>query len=77
MSNFTYNVPSDFSGSVRLDNYIAQVSKDMNRSKLKSGAQELLVNGKKAKFSTKVKASDIIDIVWEDKFYMKMKMLQL
>lgn len=66
MSNFTYNVPSDFSGSVRLDNYIAQVSKDMNRSKLKSGAQELLVNGKKAKFSTKVKASDIIDIVWED-----------
>ncbi|MBQ1628295.1 MAG: RluA family pseudouridine synthase [Treponema sp.] len=66
MSNFHYIVPKDFPSSVRLDQYIASISPDMNRSKLKSGAQELLVNGKKAKFSTKIKASDLIDIVWED-----------
>ena len=45
MSNFHYIVPKDFPSSVRLDQYIASISPDMNRSKLKSGAQELLVNG--------------------------------
>lgn len=66
MSSINYIVPKDFEGSVRLDQYIASLPSGMNRSKLKSGAQELLVNGKNAKFSTKVKAKDIIDIVWED-----------
>src|SRR5574344_2481678 len=38
----------------------------MNRSKLKSGVTEILINGKKVKLSAKVKASDQIDIDWED-----------
>ena len=38
----------------------------MNRSKLKSGVTEILINGKKVKLSAKVQASDQIDIQWED-----------
>ena len=38
----------------------------MNRSRLKSGLTNILVNGKKQKISFKVKASDQIDIEWED-----------
>jgi 23S rRNA pseudouridine1911/1915/1917 synthase len=38
----------------------------MNRSKLKSGVTEILINGKKSKLSQKVKAGDVIDIEWED-----------
>ncbi|MBQ1949657.1 MAG: RluA family pseudouridine synthase [Treponema sp.] len=66
MSSIHFIVPQDFEGFSRLDQYIASVPSGMNRSKLKSGAQELLVNGKNAKLSTKVKAKDIIDILWED-----------
>lgn len=66
MANLSFKVSQDFSGSVRLDQYVANVSPDMNRSKLKSGVQSLLLNGKKSKLSAKVKANDIIDIVWED-----------
>lgn len=66
MNMIHFIVPADFEGVSRLDQYIASVPSGMNRSKLKSGAQELLVNGKNAKLSTKVKAKDIIDIVWED-----------
>ncbi len=66
MRSISFTVPADFEGSARLDQYIASVSTDMNRSKLKSGAQELLVNARNAKLSTKVKAGDIIDVLWED-----------
>jgi len=63
-----YNVvvPSDFSDLIRLDKYMASIPDGMNRSKLKSGVTEILVNGKKAKLSQKVKAGDKIDIQWED-----------
>lgn len=66
MSNINYVVPVEYEGTVRLDQYIASLSDGMNRSKLKSGVLELIVNGKKAKLSTKVKAKDVIDVVWED-----------
>ncbi|MCR4579684.1 MAG: RluA family pseudouridine synthase [Treponema sp.] len=66
MPFFSAKVPSDFQGQERLDKYIASLPNGMNRSKLKSGVTEILVNGKKVKISQKVKALDQIDIQWED-----------
>lgn len=72
MPYFSTKVPSDFKDSLRLDKYIASIPSEnfggmsMNRSKLKSGATEILVNGKKSKISQKVKAGDQIDIQWEE-----------
>ena len=66
MTNMHLKVPKVFSETVRLDQYIASLKDGMNRSKLKSGVQEILLNGKKAKLSSKVKAQDTIDIIWED-----------
>lgn len=59
-------IPEDFDTSMRLDQYIALTSEDMNRSKLKACCTELLLNGKNAKFSSKVKANDKIDLSLED-----------
>ena len=58
-------VPKDFVGSQRLDKYISSASDSFNRSKLKSGALEILLNSKTAKLSSKVRAGDKIDIRWE------------
>jgi len=63
---FSVKVPADYEGSVRLDKYIASLPNCMNRSKLKSGVHEILLNGKRVKLSAKVVASDQIDIEWED-----------
>lgn len=59
-------VPRTFEGALRLDKYIASLPDGMNRSKLKTGVTEILLNGKKVKISAKVKAGDKIDIQWED-----------
>ncbi|WP_407426840.1 RluA family pseudouridine synthase [Treponema sp.] len=65
-------IPDNYQGSTRLDKYIASLPSEelnglsMNRSKLKSGITELLLNEKKSKLSAKVKAGDKIDIQWED-----------
>ena len=66
MPFFSEKVPADFEGSIRLDKFIASLPNGMNRSKLKSGVTEILINGKKVKLSAKVQASDQIDILWED-----------
>ena len=66
MPSFSVQVPADFQGSLRLDKYIASLPDGMNRSKLKSCAIEILVNGETRKFSTAVKALDIIDVQWDD-----------
>lgn len=66
MPFFSAKVPQDFEGQERLDKFIASIPNSMNRSKLKSGVNEILVNGKKAKLSQKVKKGDVIDIQWED-----------
>ena len=66
MPFFSAKVPSDFENTERLDKYIASLPNGMNRSKLKSGVTEILVNGKKCKLSQKIKACDQIDIQWED-----------
>lgn len=68
MPFFSAKIPADFAGFTRLDKYIASLPSSafdgtsMNRSKLKSGATEILLNGKNAKVSAKVKAGDQIDI---------------
>ena len=67
MPFFNEAVPKDFEGTERLDKYIASLPDGMNRSKLKSGATEIIVNGKNAKLNTKVKAGDKIFIQWDDK----------
>ena len=64
---FNESVPEDFEGTERLDKYIASTPNGMNRSKLKTGVAEILVNGKEAKLNTKVKAKDKIFLQWEDK----------
>lgn len=66
MHYFSVKVPADYTETQRLDSYIATLPNGMNRSKLKSGASEILVNGKSRKLSFKVKAGDQIDIRWED-----------
>lgn len=66
MPYFSVTVPEGFNETQRLDSYIASLPNGMNRSKLKSGVTEILVNGKKQKISYKVKAGDKIDIEWEE-----------
>ena len=72
MPFFNAKVPSNFPGNTRLDKYIASLppsffdGNTMNRSKLKSGATEILLNGKNAKISAKVKSGDEIFIQWEE-----------
>lgn len=66
MPFFRYKVSLEYTQQERLDKYISSVNSNMNRSKLKSGVTEILVNGKKQKVSYKVKAGDQIDIQWED-----------
>lgn len=66
MPFFSQKVPDDFQGSERIDKYIASLPNGFNRSKLKSGIHEILVNGNKSKLSGKIRAGDKIDIQWED-----------
>lgn len=66
MPFFSVKVPDDFENMERLDKFIASLPNGMNRSKLKSGVTEILINGKKSKLSQKIKAKDQIDIQWED-----------
>lgn len=66
MPFFSVKVPLEYQLNERLDKYIATLPNGMNRSKLKSGVTEILINGKKAKLSQKIKAKDQIDIQWED-----------
>lgn len=66
MPSFSVEVPAGFSGSVRLDKFMASVAGGMNRSRLKSGVASIEVNGRKAKLSTKVSAGDVISFDWED-----------
>ena len=66
MPFFSAKVPTSYTQNERLDTYIASLPNGMNRSKLKSGVHEILLNGKKVKLSAKVKANDQIDIQWED-----------
>ena len=66
MPYFSTKVPLEYNSNERLDKYIATLPNGMNRSKLKSGVTEILINGKKSKLSSKIKAGDVIDIEWED-----------
>ena len=66
MASFNIVVPEDYAKSERLDKYVASLPNGMNRSKLKSGVTEILVNNKNVKISYKVKPKDRISIFWED-----------
>ena len=66
MPYFSTKVPADYNKSERLDKFIASLPNGMNRSKLKSGVTEILINGKRSKLSSKINANDVIDIEWED-----------
>ena len=58
MPFFSVKVPKDYEKNERLDKFIASLPDGMNRSKLKSGVTEILINAKKAKLSQKLKAGD-------------------
>ena len=63
MPFFSAKVPQDFPEQQRLDKFIASLPNGMNRSKLKSGVTEILVNGKKVNIpSYQVKAGDVIEV---------------
>ena len=66
MPVYTVKVPAEYNKAERLDKYLASLPDGMNRSKLKSGVTEILLNGKKSKLSQKIKGNDVIDITWED-----------
>lgn len=66
MPFFSIRVPKEYTKNERLDSYVASLPNGMNRSKLKSGVTEILVNGVRQKLSYKIKPSDQIDIEWED-----------
>ena len=57
MPSIFVKIPETLCETIRLDQYIASIPQGMNRSKLKSTAQEILLNGKNAKLSSKVKKS--------------------
>lgn len=59
-------VPNDYDDSVRLDVFVASQIHDMNRSHLKASATKIMLNGKEAKLSAKIKARDTIDIEYTD-----------
>ncbi|MGI5057819.1 RluA family pseudouridine synthase [Treponema pectinovorum] len=59
-------VPENYSLNERADKYLSSLENGMNRSKLKSGVTEILINSKNAKLSTKIKAGDTIFVQWED-----------
>lgn len=66
MPFFDAKVPQDYALNERVDKYLASLEEGLNRSQLKSGITEILINEKKAKMSTKVKAGDSIFVQWED-----------
>lgn len=66
VSCFNFKIPEDFSENIRLDKYLSDQIPEMNRSKLKTGLKELLLNGKTAKLSSKIKSCDVITVTWED-----------
>ncbi len=66
MPFYNFVVPGDYSASERLDVYVSNSIGGFNRSKLKTGVTDIMVNGKKAKLSQKIKPRDVIDIQWED-----------
>ena len=63
---FSASVPDDFCGTERIDKFVSSLPNGLNRSKLKSGLKEILVNGKAAKIASKIRAGDKIEIYWED-----------
>lgn len=65
MPFFSAEVPED-SSQIRLDKFIAQTFPNLNRSKLKAGVTQILLNGKNSKLSAKVKSGDKVDVIWED-----------
>ncbi|MBQ6568221.1 MAG: RluA family pseudouridine synthase [Treponema sp.] len=66
MPSFSIQVPDDYAGGGRLDSYVASLPGGMNRSHLKSGLLQILVNGKARKPSYKIRPGDKILIDWED-----------
>lgn len=52
-------------GKQRLDIFCSAVLPDMTRSKLKTGLQSVLLNGKSAKLSSPVHTGDRISLIWK------------
>ena len=66
MPVLSIKVNESLSGSMRLDAYISQAENGMSRSRLKTTATSILLNGSAAKLSKNVRAGDIIEITWEN-----------
>ncbi len=65
MSTFHFEVPPE-TEKMRADSFCAAVLNGITRSKLKTGLQELRINGKSAKLSAPVHGGDCIDLSWQD-----------
>ncbi len=66
MPVLSIKVDESLSSSMRLDAYISQTENGMSRSRLKTTATSILLNGAAAKLSKNVRAGDIIEITWEN-----------
>ena len=66
MSVFSVIVDDSVCEPMRLDAYIAKIDGGMSRSRLKTVAQTILLNGTPSKLSKNVKAGDKIEITWVD-----------
>ncbi|MBN1524088.1 MAG: RluA family pseudouridine synthase [Spirochaetales bacterium] len=56
---------SETQRDVRLDFYLADIAKLCTRSQIKTRTADIAVNGKKAKLSRKIKAGDVIALVYK------------
>ncbi|MDR2702007.1 MAG: RluA family pseudouridine synthase [Spirochaetaceae bacterium] len=57
-------IVGELPGKIRLDRYIAETLKLLNRSQIKSRALEAALNGKPVKLSRTVKAGDRLELSW-------------
>jgi 23S rRNA pseudouridine1911/1915/1917 synthase len=65
MDNTSYSgVVGELSGKIRLDRYLAETLKILNRSQIKSRSLEATLNGKPAKLSRTVKTGDKLELSW-------------
>jgi 23S rRNA pseudouridine1911/1915/1917 synthase len=64
----SYSGMADLEGAdeIRLDRYIAERLKLLNRSQLKTRSLQAVVNGKEAKLSKLIKTGDALELNWQD-----------
>jgi 23S rRNA pseudouridine1911/1915/1917 synthase len=66
LPQYSGKVDGEISGGLRVDRYVAERLRLLNRSQSKARVLEIRINGKAGKFSHRVKAGDNLDLLWAD-----------